>query len=105
MYIDHHQPKSSLKYPEMDRLMLSQDVCCNPKCICSSYSMVSFSYFIHFAGLSVAEKKLIYFTSHPQLHDEQEEKMRDSKKPFYDSYVCFSSVRGLLVLVYCSKHA
>lgn len=34
-------------YPEMSRLLLSDNVCCNPNCICSSPTMVTFE-LIHF---------------------------------------------------------
>lgn len=35
-------------YPEMSRLLLSDNVCCNPNCICSSPTMVTFE-LIHFS--------------------------------------------------------
>lgn len=71
MLIDHRvENMNNLKYPEMNRLMLSHDVCCNPKCICSSHNMVSkggfrFSFtFPHFLSCILKHiKKLIYFTS------------------------------------------
>jgi hypothetical protein len=42
-------------YPEMSRLLLSDNVCCNPNCICSSPTMVTF--------------ELIFFKSCTQTHN------------------------------------